>query len=122
MKVESGQFTVNSNNVGVILNDDTIVVDRIYLSVTHATTTSAGASTGFSNGTNHNARSILNYGSGEIPFTTDDYSITHYKRIGGANVLKQAGVVTDLTEAGMVYMYFDNFDAQLTVYFTVEGH
>lgn len=122
MKTESGFFTPNSTNAAIILDDDTLVVDRVYFMVTHATSTNAGASTGFSDETNHQTRSVLNYGSGEVPFDSSTYSITHYKRVSSSNVLKIAGTVTDLSEAGMIYLTFAQYDASLTIHFIAEGH
>lgn len=121
MKVESKPFTVNSTNVAIILDDDTLQVQDVSFMVVHAATSNQGASAGTSDGTNNSTQSVLKYGSTEVPFQTNTYSITHYKRVGSSNVRKLAGVVTDLSEPGMIYMTFDNYDPTLTVRYVATG-
>lgn len=121
MKVESKPFTVNSTNVAIILDDDTLQVQHVSFLVVHATSTNQGASAGTSDGLNNHSRSTLKYGSTEAPYTSNTYSITHYKRVSTSNVRKLAGVVTDLSEPGMIYMEFDNYDPTLTVIYVATG-
>lgn len=120
MKVETGTLTVNSTNVAIILADDTLQVQHVSFLVVHATSTNQGASSGTSDGTNNHAHSVLKYTT-EANYPSDDYSITHYKRVSTSNVRKLAGIVTDLSEAGMIYMEFDTYDPTLTVRYVATG-
>jgi len=121
MKVERGSFTVNSSNVGILLNDDTINVTDIWFQVVHASSGTSGASSGFSDGTDEEAQSVLAYDSTSVTNSSSSYAITHYKRVSGSNVLKLAGNVTDLSTPGEIYMSFSTYDPSLTVKFLAKG-
>lgn len=119
--METDTFTVNSQNVALILNNENFLVNRVFFQVVHSTSNSAGASTGFSDGISKQSRSSLSHSGATTSFDSTSFAITHYKRVGSSNVRKIAGNTTDLSEPGMIYMTFTNYDPSLTIrYFAFE--
>lgn len=120
MKVEVGSFTVSSTNVLIDLNDYTMNIRGISFQVSPTTTSSAEASTGFSDGVRNRAKSTLVDSTKRESYRSTTYAITHYKNVSGTSTRKLAGYVTTLSQ-GEFGMTFDNYDSTLTVDFIAYG-
>jgi hypothetical protein len=119
-KVEVGSFTVNSGTVSVSLDDYTMNVRGVSFQVTPSTTSSAEASTGFSDGVKNRSKSILVDSTKRESYRSTTYAIMHYRNVSGTSTRKLAGYVTGLPQ-GEINMTFDNYDATLTVDFIAYG-
>lgn len=121
MKVETGSFTANSTNVGIILEDDTMLVKSVEFYVSLDSTSSAEFSHGTFDGTNKNCVSTLVTSTKRSSKRTSDFAITHYREVAGVVTRIIAGNVTDLSEAGMIYLTFTQYNATPTIYYTAYG-
>ena len=87
-KLEQGSSTITSTgNTLIILNDDTIDIQKIVFLISHSSTE---VSTGFSDGT---VNFTGNVGYGDTNMTK---SITHYRNISGVKTKTFEGVISNL--------------------------
>lgn len=123
MKVEVGSFTVVSSPTTVLLDDDTINIKGIFFQTSPDSTSQGEASTGFTDGLRHRAKSILVNGAKRESKRSTSYAITHYKDVSGTTTRKIAGkpTATGLQTAGEFEMQFDNFDSNQSIDFMVYG-
>lgn len=122
-KVEVGSFNVFTSPMTVILDDDTINVKAIHFQVC-PTGTTGEASTGFTDGVKHRAKSLLVTSTKRESKRSVTYGITHYKDVGGVTTLKLAGKPTagGLGVAGEFELEFAaGFDSSIPVDFMVIG-
>jgi hypothetical protein len=120
MKVETGSFTPTGTTSVILLDDDTLVVKGIWLQIS-PTSSTGEASTGFSDGTRHRAKSLLVTSTKRESKRSTTQAITHYKDVSGTTTLKIAGKPTDLSVPGEFEMTFSTYDPSISIDFMVVG-
>lgn len=122
MKVEVGSFSPASSTVVLLLDDSTINVRGIHFQIS-PTSTTGEASTGFSDGTRHRAKSLLVISTSRTSKRSTTNAITHYKWVSGAATLKIAGKPTEtgFSTPGEVEMTFSTYDPSISIDFMVIG-
>lgn len=120
MRVETGSFSPTGTTTVILLDDSTINIKGVYFQIS-PTGTTGEASTGFSDGTRHRAKSLLVTSTKRESKRSTTQAITHYKDVSGVTTLKIAGKPTDISIPGELEMTFATFDPSIAIDFMVIG-
>ncbi len=123
MKSEAGSFLSTGSTEIIVLNDDTINVKAIFFQISKNSTSTAVASTGFSDSIANRAKAILEDSSKHESKRSTTYSILHYENVSGTVTLKIAGKVpaNGFSTTGEFVVDFDNYDSTWPIDFMVIG-
>lgn len=122
MKIETGSFTPSGSTVVLLLNDGSLNVKGIQFQI--SPTSSVGeASTGFSDGVRHRAKSLLVTSTKRESKRNISNAITHYKDVSGTTTLKIAGKpsASGFSTPGEVELTFSTYDPSISIDFMVIG-